>query len=233
MQERLQKIISANGIASRRKAEELILNKAVKLNGQFANLGDKADLSKDIVEIKIKGKFKKISNQTQEKVYYLLHKPLGVVSSAVRRKKDEQIVLDFVPASPKVWPVGRLDKNTTGLILLTNDGELTQKISHPKFEHSKEYTVEVDKRLDADFLSKLEKGIKLHEGFAKPDYLKKIGDKKFIITLHQGWNRQIRRMCSLLGFKVVALKRTRINNLKLNNIKPGGYKQIKIKEINL
>ncbi|MFC1622616.1 pseudouridine synthase [Patescibacteria group bacterium] len=220
MQERLQKILSQAGVCSRRKAEELILSGKVKVNNKIASLGDQADLKKD--KIQVAGK--EISNN-QEFVYYILNKPKGYVSST-QDKHADKLVIDLVPQEPKVWPVGRLDKDSIGLIVLTNDGDLTNKLTHPSFQHEKEYEVIVNKPITDEFLEKMQKGIKLNEGIARADKIKKISNKKFNIILHQGWKRQIRRMCETLKFQIVELKRIRIDKIKLDDLAQGDYKLI-------
>ena len=219
--ERLQKIISQAGICSRRQAEELILCKVVFVNDKLAKLGDKADISKD--KIVVNKKEIKL-NQDKKFVYYLVNKPKDYLCSTRRHKKTDNIITDLVPAEPKVYPVGRLDKNSTGLIILTNDGDFTQKYTHPKFEHEKEYEVDVFKTLTKDFLQKMKSGIKLQEGIAKADKISKISDNRFRIVLHQGWNRQIRRMCESLNFKIANLKRIRIGEFKLEDLEEGECK---------
>ncbi|MFH1456982.1 MAG: pseudouridine synthase, partial [Patescibacteria group bacterium] len=187
MKERIQKILSRYGISSRRKAEELILAGRIKINNKIAMLGDKADI--DIDSIILNNKKLKIKNENH--TYYLVNKPIGYICS-VADKYADYLITNLVPKAPKVWPVGRLDKNSTGLMILTNDGELTNKLTHPKFQHEKEYIVEVDKDINKNFINRLKTGIKLKEGIARADNIKIISGKKFNIILHQGWNRQIR-----------------------------------------
>ncbi len=231
MQERLQKILSRFGVASRRKAEELILNKKVLVNNKIAKLGQKVDLKKDIVEVKHRslsaeaGNFR-VEAKEEQAVYYLVNKPVNFTCS-VSDKHAKKLITDLVPKNPKVWPVGRLDKNSTGLIILTNDGNLTNKLTHPKFKHEKEYEVAVDKKISEKFLQKMKKGIKLDEGVAKADKIIALNKNKFIIILHQGWKRQIRRMCEKLNYKVLELKRTRIGKIKLKDLKEGKFEEIK------
>ncbi|MFH1610797.1 MAG: pseudouridine synthase [Patescibacteria group bacterium] len=236
MEERLQKILSRYGVASRRKAEELILNNQVKVNGKISKLGDKADISKD----KILVNNKPISVK-EDLVYYILNKPKGYVCST-KDRHSKDLITDLVPKVPKVWPVGRLDKDTTGIILLTNDGELTNKLTHPSFKHEKEYVVTVNRDITEGFLEKMKKGIKLEEGIAKADKIhhvkssetnfskrkiisqgKKTSDNTFSLVLHQGWKRQIRRMCAELNYTVSELKRIRIDKIELGDLKTKGY----------
>ncbi len=224
MEERLQKILSRYGIASRRKAEELILNKEVKVNGKISKLGDKADVEKDKISVN-----NKELESKQDFVYYILNKPKGYICS-VKDRHSRQLITDLVPRNPKVWSVGRLDKDTTGIIILTNDGDLTNKLTHPSFKHEKEYVVKVNKDITSDFLEKMQKGIKLEEGIAKADKIKKISGNRFSLILHQGWKRQIRRMCKELDYSVLDLKRIRVGKIKLGDLKIGKYiKKDKIK----
>ena len=243
MEERLQKILSRYGVASRRKAEELILNNKVKVNGKISKLGDKADILKDKVLVN-----NKPISIKEDFVYYILNKPKGYVCST-KDKYSKNLITDLVPKIPKVWPVGRLDKDTTGIILLTNDGELTNKLTHPSFKHEKEYIVKVNRDITDSFLEKMKKGVRLEEGIAKADKIhpvkssetnfskrkiisqgKKISDNTFSLILHQGWKRQIRRMCGELNYSVLDLKRTRVQKIKLGDLKIGKYiKKDKIK----
>ena len=140
----------------------------------------------------------------------------------------DHLTIDLVPENPRVWTVGRLDKNSRGLIILTNDGALTEELTHPKFEHEKEYEVVVNKPVTKEFLRQMQKGVSLSEGLARADKIHQIGPKKFSLTLHQGWKRQIRRMCESLGYRVLDLVRVRIGKWKLGNLREGEYKKIKI-----
>ena len=186
-------------------------------------MGDKADINKDKITVNDK---QLIVNRHKNFVYYIINKPKGYICSNVKQKKTDKLVIDLVPKEYKVWVVGRLDKNSLGLVMLTNDGELTQKYSHPKFEHEKEYEVVVNGEVSEEFLKQMKKGIMLDEGLAKADKIKKISNRSFNIILHQGWKRQIRRMCGELGMGVIGLKRIRIGDIKLGNLKEGEYKLI-------
>jgi len=224
MKERLQKILSQAGICSRRKAEELILSGKVEVNNKIAKLGDKADLEKD--KISVDNKIVETRHVASNLVYYLVNKPKDYLCSSRRHKTTDKLVIDLVPKKPRVWSVGRLDRESTGLILLTNDGNFTNQYTHPKFEHEKEYEVVVGKPITKDFLKQTQKGIKLKEGTAKADKITKISENMFNIILHQGWNKQIRRMCQNLNYKVVDLKRIRIGKWKLGNLSEGKFKTI-------
>lgn len=215
----LQKAIAESGLCSRRKAETLIFAGKVMVNGVAAKLGQKVEMDKDKIEINGKRLV------AQSIVYYLLNKPRGYTATTSDRHAKKKIV-DLVPKIPKVWPVGRLDKDSRGLIILTNDGELTDKLTHPRYGHEKEYEVEVDKDIDDNFLSKIRRGIRLEEGLARSDRTVKINSRKFLIVLHQGWKRQIRRMAAADGYKVVDLKRVRIGSVKLGDLKEGEYRKI-------
>ena len=189
MAERIQKVFSSQGIASRRKTEAMIETGRIKINGEIAKMGDKIDLEKDEVFLNNE----KINFENKKRKYYLVNKPKDFTCTT-RSFDGEKKVIDLVPKDSKVWPVGRLDKNSRGLILLTDDGDLTQVMTHPKFQHKKEYLVTVNKDLERPFLRSLKKGIQLEEGLARADKVEQLDDRHFKMTLHQGLNRQIRRM---------------------------------------
>lgn len=241
MEERLQKFIARCGIASRRKAEELILNGKIKVNGKIVTeLGTKILPDKDTVEYE--GRTIELH---QEKIYYVLNKPLDYATTATHGQ-DEKIVTDLVPKNPRVFPIGRLDKNTTGLLILTNDGELANQIMHPKFSHEKEYWVVCSVKHDFRNENKIEKIIqKMQSGVAisNQEFVSgKIKDVKFnhnysIVSfnmiLTEGKNRQIRKMTEKIGLSVLRLKRIRINNLLLGNLQEGEYRKISKNDIEL
>lgn len=243
MLERLQKILSARGIASRRKAEEYIEAGLVKVNGVVAKLGDKADPDTDRVEVD-----GKVLEDRQEMLYFLMNKPVGVVTSNVARwsaakrgttvvpqsLKDET-VRDLIPQKFRdlVYPVGRLDKESGGLLLLTNDGPLAYRLTHPKFDHEKEYEVEVSGRITDDALQKLSSGHMMILGsIIKPAFVKRIGPSNFRIALTEGKNRQIRRMCEKIGCPVRKLTRVRIMTLADSTLKAGAMRELTEKERN-
>jgi len=233
---RLNKFLAESGVSSRRRADELILMGRVRVGKKTVKeMGIKIDPEKE--DIFIDGK--KI-NIKKENIYYILNKPTGYITTAFDpfgRKK----VTDLVPIKKRLYPVGRLDWDTSGLLVLTNDGDLTQRLTHPKYKKEKEYFVIAlitnrYPKSNVKYLKKaFEGGVKLKEGIAKADkvdLLDQNGKKiSFNITLHQGWNRQIRRMCEKVGLEVIALKRIRIGKLKLGDLKEGKYKKIEEKEI--
>lgn len=237
--ERLQKFLANSGVASRRKSEELISQGQVRVNGSIiTKLGTKIDPNQDKIEVNGQ---KIISNP--EFVYYALNKPKGHTTTASDPHAKHN-VLELVPPVPRVFPVGRLDKDTTGLLLLTNDGDLAYHLTHPKFIHEKEYLVKVrfqDKSLSnpdnlKQSLHKLEKGIKLEEGITAPAKITNLQmlDNQTVsyhITIHEGRKRQIRRMNERIGLKVIELTRLRIAKLNLNNIPVGHYRQVAKEEI--
>src|SRR3989344_1190684 len=226
MMERLQKIISSAGVASRRHAEELILAGKVKINGKVVRvLGTKADLNKDKIEVA--GKLIK----RQRLVYLVFNKPKRYLTTRFD-PQNRRTIYQLLPDELKsvVWPVGRLDFTTEGLMILTNDGELTQILTHPSKEHEKEYLVELDKEITEGKLEKIRKGVKLQEGVTSPAKARADGTKVYL-TIHEGWNRQIRRMFSVLGYTVRNLRRIRIGKLKLTNLAVGQYQEIRKSEI--
>lgn len=226
MKERVQKFLSEAGVASRRKAEEFIKSGQVSINGHKAKLGDKVD--PEIDEVKVYGKI--VSNK-QPKIYIALNKPKGYVVS----KSDpngRKTVFSLLPEEirTKVHNVGRLDYDTEGLLLLTNDGDLTQELSHPKYEHDKEYEVSTDSEPKSQQLERLRDGIELPTGMTSPAQIKTRSGKVFI-TIHEGKKRQVRRMFNAVGLGVTNLRRIRINKLKLPDISPGQYIEIKKSDI--
>jgi 23S rRNA pseudouridine2605 synthase len=225
-QVRVQKFLSEQGIASRRRAEEFVRSGQVSINGHKAKLGDKLDPEKDTVKV-----YGKLIKPDSTKIYIALNKPKGYVVSK-RDPQHRKTVFQLLPEDirTKVWNVGRLDYDTEGLLILTNDGELTQELSHPKYEHDKEYEVMVNEAASDSQLEKLRDGVEIATGLTYPAKLKTRGDKIFI-TIHEGKKRQVRRMFSAVGLEVKNLKRIRINNLKLPDIPPGQYVTVSKKDI--
>lgn len=221
---RLQKFISRAGYCSRRHAEELILNGKVTVNGQIVTqLGTKIDPEKDRVEVEGTRVF-----PDENLVYIALNKPKGFVTSCSH--PGEKIVLDLVNIPQRIYPVGRLDKDSTGLLLLTNDGKLHLKLTHPSFDHEKEYLVTVVRPIPDGALKAIESGLKILGTRTRPARVKKISDVRFKIILKEGRNRQIRRMVRKVGSRVTDLKRIRIANIRLGNLPEGKWRYLDVSE---
>lgn len=221
---RLNKYLSTQGICSRREADRLIDEGKVMINGQVATMGEKVDGTEEII---CDGRL--VSHAEEEKVVLAMNKPMGVVCSS----KEKDNIIDYLKYPKRVYPVGRLDKDSTGLILLTNDGELMNEILKARNYHEKEYEVRVSKRITADFIRGMSQGVWLEELGAKtrPCKVKKVDAYTFRIILTQGLNRQIRRMCAYFDYRVVTLKRIRIMNIELGDLAVGEWREIKGKEL--
>lgn len=227
MQERVQKFLSSSGVASRRKAEEFIKSGQVLINGKKAKLGDKVDPAKDTVKV-----YGKIIKPAEEKIYIALNKPQGVVVSK-SDPKGRKTVFDLLPEEfkNKVWNVGRLDYDTEGLIILTNDGDLTQALAHPRYEHEKEYEVTTQEEPLDTQLDKLRQGVEIATGPTYPAKVK-VKDGRVRITIHEGKKRQVRRMFDAVGLTVSNLKRIRINKFLLpKTLEKGQYQLIEKEDI--
>jgi len=221
----LQKFLSRAGICSRRKGEEYIKAGWVKVNGKIVTeLGVKVDPERDAVEIDSDA----IRSDTAP-IYIALNKPRGYVSSC--HQQNEKIVLDLLDISERVYPVGRLDKDSTGLLLLTSDGQLHHRISHPSFNHEKEYEVTVARPLPGGALRKLAKGLPMMGTRTRAARVERISARRFRIVLQEGKNRQIRRMVRKVGNQVTHLKRIRIANIKLGNLPSGRWRHLTETEI--
>ena len=231
-EERLQKFLANAGIASRRKCEELILDGKVEVNGEVATeLGTKVS-EKDI--IKYNGK---IVKPEEEKVYILLNKPIGYVTTA-KDQFNRETVLDLVKINKRIVPVGRLDMYTSGALILTNDGEFVNMLTHPKNEINKTYNVTVKGDITKEDVENLQNGVEIDDGYitktAKVKILK-IDEEKDIsriqITIHEGKNRQVRKMCEAINKKVLALHRSKIGSIEVNDLKVGKWRYLTNKEI--
>ncbi|ARK30241.1 Ribosomal large subunit pseudouridine synthase B [Halalkalibacter krulwichiae] len=229
--ERLQKVIAQAGITSRRKAEQLIIEGKVKVNGKVVReLGVKVTPNKD--EIEVEG----VPIDREEPVYYLLYKPSGVISS-VSDDKGRTVVTDFLEIEQRVFPVGRLDYDTSGAILLTNDGEFANVLMHPKYKVEKVYVAKVKGIPSREKLKELQNGIKLEDGMTAPAKVKMMSlDKKkntaiIRIVIHEGRNRQVRRMFEAIDHPVIKLKREQYSFLTLKGLNPGDARQLKPIEV--
>jgi len=221
MKQRLQKIIAQAGITSRRKAEDLINQGHVTVNGIRAQIGEKADPEIDNIQVRGESIVPK-----KEFVYYALNKPRGILCTA-SDEKGRKNVLSLVPEKPRVFTVGRLDMDTEGLILLTNDGDWANSIMHPKFNIFKTYEVVVDRPFDEKSFSTLKKGIEVGGKKITPDSVEQISSAKIKLVIHEGQKRIVRRLMEKLGFNVEHLKRTHIGPFELGKLKTGEYKTIK------
>ena len=215
---RLNKYIASSGLCSRREADTLIENGKVTINGIVALQGSKVNPG-DIVEVS----GRKISPDN-EMIYIAFNKPLGITCTTDRR--DPSNIIDYIGFDERIFPVGRLDKNSSGLILLTNDGSIVNKLLRAENGHEKEYLVTVNHPYDKDFIRSMESGVPVLGQQTLPCKIKPSGDKSFKIILHQGLNRQIRRMCEYLGYKVTRLKRIRFMNIKLGDLEPGKWRYL-------
>lgn len=230
---RLQKYLAASGIASRRKCEELILEGKIEVNGKIVQeLGTKVNPEKD--EVKYNGK---IVNLEEEKIYILLNKPIGYVTTA-KEQFGRDKVLDLVKVNKRIVPVGRLDMYTSGALILTNDGDFVNKLTHPKNEINKTYNATVSGIVTKEEIEKLQKGVEIDDGYiTKPAKVKilKIDEEKKVsriqITIHEGKNRQVRKMCEAIGKRVIALHRCKIGNLDVKDLKLGEWRYLTYKEI--
>ena len=230
---RLQKYMAISGIASRRKCEEYILQGKVKVNGKIATeLGTKVFPDKD--EIEFEGK--KI-NVEEKHIYILLNKPIGYVTTT-NDQFGRDDVLDLVKVKERIVPVGRLDMYTSGALILTNDGDFVYKVTHPKHEINKTYTVTLKGIITKEEVLKLQKGVDIRDYITKPAKVKilKTDEEKQIsrleIVIHEGKNRQVRRMCEAVGRKVLALHRTKIGEISVKDIELGKWRYLKKEEIN-
>jgi len=226
----LQKVIAASGYCSRRKGEELIRDGHVSVNGNLALIGDEADPIND--KITINGR---LLSSPEKLVYIILNKPLGYTCTN-RRFPNEKNIFDLVDLPTRLFAVGRLDKDSHGLILLTNDGDLTQKLSHPRYEHDKEYEVKIrDEVINPNMVIKnLLAGVDIGDGdgTVKAVRAKYLQNDLFVITLNEGKKRQIRRMFEVLGTRVIDLKRISLGGLTLGNLPEGRWDYLSEEEIN-
>ena len=221
---RINKYLSEVGYCSRRAADKLIEQGRVTINGEVPLMGTK------IVEgDKVCVDGKAVSKSEEAAVYIALNKPTGIVCTTDTRVEKDNII-DYLNYPKRVFPIGRLDKASEGLILLTNDGDIVNKILRARNNHEKEYIVYVNKKINADFVRKMSQGIPILDTVTRTCKIKKIGENCFKIILTQGLNRQIRRMCEYLGFKVTKLKRIRIMNIKLD-MKVGEYRYLSTAEL--
>lgn len=221
---RLNKAISDSGFCSRRQADKFIEQGNVSVNGNISSLGNRV-MPKDIIKVNDQD-----ITKNENLVYIALNKPEGITCTTDRRIEGN--VVDFINHKERIFHIGRLDKPSEGLLLMTNDGDIVNKILRAGNEHEKEYIVKVDRRITDDFLKRMSSGVPILDTVTKKCEIEKVGRYVFKITLIQGLNRQIRRMCEHLGYEVVTLKRLRIMNIHLGNLPLGEWRDLTEKELN-
>ena len=220
---RLNKFLSDAGFCSRRQADRLIEEGHVKVNNETALMGQKVNL---LDKVTVDGK--EVSRE-EEQIVIAFNKPVGVECTTDKNNPDN--IVDYINYKKRIYPIGRLDKNSQGLILLTNDGALVNNILKASNYHEKEYVVTVDKPITEEFIKQMSKGVKILDQVTRPCVVKKVNKHTFNIILTQGLNRQIRRMCETLGFKVQKLKRVRIMGVHLDNLPIGNYRYLTNSEL--
>ena len=222
---RINKFLSETGITSRRGADKFIDAGRVTINGKPAELGSKVEAGD---EVRVDGKV--IEQPKQQYVYLVLNKPVGITSTTERHIEGN--IVDFVNHPERIFHVGRLDKDSEGLILLTNDGDIVNEILRAENEHEKEYIVKVDMPITESFLAKMEEGVEILDTKTLPAKADKLSTYTFKLTIRQGLNRQIRRMCTALGYEVRALQRVRIMNILLGDLAAGEWRDLTEEERN-
>ena len=225
MATRINKYLSEVGYCSRREADRLIEEGKVTINGEIPEIGTKVEEG-DQVEVKGQRIEKSIK---QKKIYLAFNKPVGIVCTTNREVEPDNII-DFIKYPKRIFPIGRLDKWSEGLIFLTNDGDIVNKILRARNNHEKEYIVKVNRPINSDFIKSMSNGVEILGTVTKNCFVKKLGSNKFKIILTQGLNRQIRRMCESLGYRVISLKRVRIMNIKLD-VPTGEYREFSKEEL--
>ena len=225
MATRINKYLSEVGFCSRRAADILIEERKVTINGEITEIGSKVEEGD---QVEVEGQ--KIINPTKQKnIYLAFNKPIGIVCTTDRRVEPDNII-DFIKYPKRIFPIGRLDKPSEGLIFLTNDGDIVNKILRARNNHEKEYIVSVNRPINKDFIQSMSNGVEILDTITKNCFVKQLGQKKFKIILTQGLNRQIRRMCESLGYRVKSLKRVRIMNIKLD-VPTGKYREFTKEEL--
>lgn len=222
---RINKFLASSGICSRRQADELIKSGKVTINGKTARLGDQVEGTEKI-EVN-----RKPVTLNKEKVYIAFHKPFGVICTT--DPNAENNIIDYIKFPTRIFPIGRLDVESSGLILLTNDGEIVNKVSKAQNRFEKEYLVTVDQPTTPETLNKLSKGIVILGQKTLPAKVEKISPNQFSITIIQGMNRQIRRMCEAVGYTVKILKRIRIKNITLEGLARGKWRHLTSEEVEI
>lgn len=223
---RLNKFISDSGFCSRREADQYIDEERVTINGRTVKKGATVKAGDKVA---VDGEAIKARKPTDRSVYIAFNKPAGVTTTT--DSNDKKNIIDFIGFPKRIFPIGRLDNASEGLIFLTNDGDIVNKILRADNNHEKEYVVMVDKPISEDFIKKMSSGVRLFEGTTKPCKVQQQGHKVFRLVLTQGWNRQIRRMCETLGYKVEKLKRVRIMTVKIEDLPTGHWRYLTLEEV--
>jgi len=225
MDTRINKYLSEVGYCSRREADKLILEGKVTINGKIPEIGTKVEEGD---QVEVEGQ--RIEKSTKQKnIYLAFNKPIGIVCTTNRRLDPDNII-DFIKYPSRIFPIGRLDKLSEGLIFLTNDGDIVNKILRARNNHEKEYIVKVNRPINSDFIQSMSNGVEILDTITKNCFVKQLGPRNFKIILTQGLNRQIRRLCEALGYKVRSLKRIRIMNIKLD-VPTGKYRELTKEEL--
>jgi len=224
MATRINKYLSEVGYCSRRAADKLIDDGKVTINGKVARMGSKID---EDDQIEVEGQ--RIEKLTKKNIYLAFNKPVGIVCTTDRKVEPDNII-DFINYPKRIFPIGRLDKPSEGLIFLTNDGDIVNKILRSRNDHEKEYIVGVNRPISNEFIQRMSNGVEILDTITKDCFVKQLGPKKFKIILTQGLNRQIRRMCESLGYRVRSLKRVRIMNIELD-VPTGKYRKLTKEEL--
>jgi len=219
----INKYISSTGYCSRREADKYIEQGRVHINGKEAKKGNRVSDADDVT-VDFEAVKKKKKKKAKDAIYIMVNKADGIVCTTDKKEVDN--IVDYVNYPKRIFPIGRLDKNSTGLILMTNDGDIVNKILRQENNHEKEYIVSVDKPLTGEFLENMRKGVRIHGKLTKKAKLKKTSKTAFHITLTQGLNRQIRKMCLTLGYRVQSLHRIRIMNIHLGKLRIGEYRHL-------
>ena len=224
MATRINKYLSEAGFCSRRAADKLLEKGKITINGKVPELGTKVETGD---KVRVEGKL--VKNDQEELVYIAFHKPVGVVCTT-DQKREKNNIIDYIGYPTRIFPIGRLDKPSEGLIFLTNDGDIVNKILRAKNQHEKEYIVTVDRLIEGNFIRDMANGVPILDTVTNPCFVEQTGRRQFRIILTQGLNRQIRRMCEYLGYQVAKLQRVRIMNIHLD-IPIGKYRELRPAEL--
>ena len=224
---RINKFLSEAGVCSRREGDRLLEKGCITIDGVVAKVGDRVFEGQ---EVAVNGK---AVTKEEEEIFLAFYKPRGIVCTTAKEENGEKVlnVVDYINYPKRIYPVGRLDQASEGLLLMTNRGDVMEKILRSRYDHEKEYYVCVDHKIDDAFLKGMQKGVPILDTVTKPCKIRKEDDKSFHIIITQGLNRQIRRMCEYFGYRVTFLRRDRVMNITLGNLKKGRYRNLTAKEV--